>query len=67
MIVIDLPISVPGLGAGAYSDAVMDANADSEEPVQVGHSMAGLVIPLVAAPRPVHRLVFLGDVATKAS
>ena len=55
----DLPISTPGLGAQAYADVVIDAIADSDEPLVVGHSMSGIVIPLVAARRPVRRLVFL--------
>ena len=55
----DLPISTPGLGAQTYADVVIDAIADSDEPLVVGHSMSGIVIPLVAARRPVRRLVFL--------
>ncbi|HEY6057365.1 MAG TPA: alpha/beta hydrolase [Candidatus Limnocylindrales bacterium] len=59
VITMDLPISEPQLGASAYAAAVVDAIAGIENPVVVGHSMAGLVIPLVAAQRPVHRLLFL--------
>jgi pimeloyl-ACP methyl ester carboxylesterase len=59
VITMDLPISVPGLGATDYAQTVIDALDGSEAPVVVGHSMAGIVIPLVAARRPVHRLVFL--------
>ena len=56
---VDLPISQPGLGAAEYA-AVVDAAFDpASEPVLVGHSMGGLVIPLVAARRPVRRLIFL--------
>lgn len=56
---IDLPISDPTLGAEAYAQAVDDALDPASAPVVVGHSMAGLVIPLVAARRPVERLVFV--------
>lgn len=59
VITIDLPISDPALGAEAYAQAVVDALDPASEPVLVGHSMAGLVIPLVAARRPIRRLVFL--------
>lgn len=59
VIAMDLPITDPALGAAAYADAVVEALRDADDPVVVGHSMAGLVIPLVAARRPVRRLVFL--------
>jgi pimeloyl-ACP methyl ester carboxylesterase len=56
---MDLPISDPSLGAADYARAVDDALDPNTEPILVGHSMAGLVIPLVAARRPIRRLVFL--------
>ena len=56
---IDLPISDPGLGAANYAKSVAAAIEPGSEPVLVGHSMAGLVIPLVAGIRPIRRLVFL--------
>jgi pimeloyl-ACP methyl ester carboxylesterase len=59
VIAMDLPISEPGLGAADYAEAVVQALDGSEAPIVVGHSMAGLVIPIVAERRPVHRLVFL--------
>jgi pimeloyl-ACP methyl ester carboxylesterase len=59
VIAMDLPISDPSLGAADYAKAVDDALEPDSEPMLVGHSMAGLVIPLVAARRPVRRLVFL--------
>ena len=58
-ITMDLPISNPALGAADYAQAIEDALDPGSEPMLVGHSMAGLVIPLVAARRPVRRLVFL--------
>lgn len=59
VITMDLPISDPALGAEAYATAIDDALESSHEPVIVGHSMAGLIIPIVATNRPVRRLVFL--------
>ena len=59
VVTIDLPISDPTLGAADYAAAIDDALDPRSEPMIVGHSMAGLVIPLVAARRPVRRLVFL--------
>jgi len=59
VIAVDLPISDPTLGADEYARIVEEAIDPAMEPILVGHSMAGLVIPLVAARRPVHKLVFL--------
>ena len=56
---MDLPISDPACGALEYAQVVEDAIPADSEPVLVGHSMGGLVIPIVAARRPVKRLVFL--------
>ena len=59
VIAVDLPISDPDAGAAAYA-AVVEAALDGvQRPILVGHSMGGLVIPLVAAHRPVERLVFV--------
>jgi pimeloyl-ACP methyl ester carboxylesterase len=59
VIAMDLPISDPTLGAADYARVIEGALDPGSEPVLVGHSMAGLVIPVVAAHRPVRRLVFL--------
>ncbi|MDQ6795841.1 MAG: alpha/beta hydrolase [Chloroflexota bacterium] len=56
---MDLPISDPTLGAADYARTIAKALDPATEPVLVGHSMAGLVIPIVAANRPIRRLVFL--------
>jgi pimeloyl-ACP methyl ester carboxylesterase len=56
---MDLPISDPTLGAADYARTVEGALEAGSEPVLVGHSMAGLVVPLVAANRPIRRLIFL--------
>jgi pimeloyl-ACP methyl ester carboxylesterase len=57
---VDLPISDPALGAKDYAQAVVDAIPAGTEPVLVGHSMGGLVVPLVASMRAVRGIVFLG-------
>jgi len=59
----DLPIEDEAAGAEAYARVVVDALADVDgRVVVVGHSLAGLTLPLVAAARPVHHLVWLGAV-----
>lgn len=59
VITMDLPISDPLCGAEEYAEAVDAALDPHIAPMLVGHSMGGLIIPLVAARRPVSRLVFL--------
>lgn len=61
VITVDLAISDPSLGAADYAKTVSDALGPRTKPLLVGHSMAGLVIPLVAARRQVRRLVFLAS------
>jgi pimeloyl-ACP methyl ester carboxylesterase len=56
---VDLPFDDPSLGADRSADVVLEAFAGAEDLVLVGHSMAGLIIPVVASRRPVRRLVFL--------
>jgi len=62
---VDLPIDDPTAGAAEYAAAALEQMADRERPVVVGHSMAGLVIPLVAAKRPVRRLIFVAALLPK--
>jgi pimeloyl-ACP methyl ester carboxylesterase len=59
VITMDMPISDPTLLSTDYARAIENALGTGGEPVLVGHSMAGLIIPLVAAHRPIRRLVFL--------
>jgi hypothetical protein len=60
VLTVDLPCEDPEAGAAEYAATAIEAFADaSDELVLVGHSLAGLMIPLVAAARPVRRLVFL--------
>ena len=56
---MDLPIGDVDATLDDYAGAVIDAISALDDPVLVGHSMGGLVIPLVAARRRVSRLVFL--------
>lgn len=62
----EMPINDPTIGAARYAESIIGAldavdveGHSDRRPVVVGHSMGGLVIPLVAAARPVERLVFL--------
>jgi len=59
VVAVDLPITDPTAGAEAYASTVLDEISELSDPVVVGHSMGGLVVPLVAASRPVRRMVFL--------
>lgn len=62
-IAMDLPITDPTAGSAEYATVVeraIDAlPGPAGPPVLVAHSMGGLVTPLVAARRPVRRLIFL--------
>jgi pimeloyl-ACP methyl ester carboxylesterase len=60
VVAIDLPCENTSCGCEAYRDIVLDGIGDvGGELVVVGHSAGGLTVPLVAAARPVHRLVFV--------
>jgi pimeloyl-ACP methyl ester carboxylesterase len=56
---VDLPISDPTAGGAAYAQAIIDAVDWTQPPVIVGHSMSGIIVPLVAAERPVQGLIFV--------
>ena len=60
----DLPIEDDGADLRDWATTVIEAlPADAgDDVIVVGHSLAGLVIPVIAAMRPVRRLVFLGAV-----
>ena len=49
---VDLPIGDPAAGASEYADAAIAQVDWSEPPIVLGHSVAGLVTPLIAARRP---------------
>jgi pimeloyl-ACP methyl ester carboxylesterase len=60
VVAVDLPCEDTSLGCAAYRDIVLEAIGDDDaELVVVGHSAGGLTAPLVAAARPVRRLVFI--------
>jgi pimeloyl-ACP methyl ester carboxylesterase len=59
-IAVDLPIDDPDAGLEEYAEVVRASLAAITEPVIVmGHSLGGLVIPLVARLRPVAALAFV--------
>lgn len=59
VLTVDLPISDAAAGLAEYADAV-EATVDGlTAPILVGHSMAGLVIPLVAERHALAKLIFL--------
>lgn len=65
-VAMDLPLADPNAGASEYADAVTSALAHLDEPpILVGHSMAGMVIPVVASRRHVQLLVFLAAAIPK--
>ncbi len=60
VLTVDLPTEDSSAGAQEYAASAVDAFADADpDLVVVGHSLGGLTIPLVAAARPVSRLVFV--------
>ena len=60
-IAVDLPIEDTSVDASGYARAIATAARElsAEAPVVVGHSMAGIAIPLLPALIPVRHLVFL--------
>ena len=57
---IELPGDDESAGFAEYVEVILDAMpAAGHEAVLVGHSLTGLTVPLVAARRPLRRLVFL--------
>jgi pimeloyl-ACP methyl ester carboxylesterase len=60
VVAVDLPTEGRSAGNVRYAEIVAESLSGLEDDVVVvGHSLAGLTIPLVAALRPVRRLVFL--------
>lgn len=60
----DIPVDDPAAGAADWAEVVTNAidaanPGDAGDVIVVGHSQGGLAIPVVAARRPVKRMVFL--------
>jgi pimeloyl-ACP methyl ester carboxylesterase len=59
-IAMDLPIDDVNAAASEYADVVVHSlSSVADEVVLVGHSMGGLVIPIVASRREVSKMIFL--------
>jgi pimeloyl-ACP methyl ester carboxylesterase len=58
-VAMDLPCEDASAGNVRYAEVVADALGDRGPVTLVGHSLGGLTVPLVAAARPVERMVFL--------
>ena len=60
----DLPFEDPEAGAAEWARTVIEAidavAPGDDDVVVVGHSLAGLAVPVIASWRPVRRMVFLG-------
>jgi pimeloyl-ACP methyl ester carboxylesterase len=61
VITLDLPIDDGSASFDDYADVVCAALSDvvGDDLILVGHSLAGQIVPLVAAQRPLRRLVYL--------
>lgn len=60
VIAMDLPCDDPSAGAARYAEVAIEAlDGAGEDLILVGHSLGGLTIPVVAAARPLRRMVFL--------
>jgi pimeloyl-ACP methyl ester carboxylesterase len=60
VVAVDLPTEDPTAGNVRYAETVAESLVGLDDDVVVlGHSLGGLTVPLVAALRPVRRLVFL--------
>lgn len=60
-ITMDLPIDDPSTTLSNYADVVIQSlQGIDEDIILVGHSMAGMIIPIVASQRPIDHLIFLG-------
>src|SRR5262249_15425185 len=62
---IDLPLHDPSAGASRLAETVVEAFVEVNDLVLVGHSISGLITPVVASRRAVRRLVFLHAVLPK--
>jgi pimeloyl-ACP methyl ester carboxylesterase len=58
-VAVDLPIEDPTAGHDAYVAAITTVVSDVADPVLVGHSMAGLIVPVAAAEVAVSRIALV--------
>jgi pimeloyl-ACP methyl ester carboxylesterase len=58
-VAVDLPNEDPNVTFSDFSRSALDALADADDLVLVGHSLGAYVIPLIAEARPVRTLVAL--------
>jgi len=58
-IAMDMPIGDPRATFDDYATAVIDASAGAEDVVLVGHSLGGMVVPIVATRHQVKAVVWL--------
>ena len=58
VVAVELPSHDPSVSFDGYAEVACAALDGRDDVVLVGHSMAGHTIPLVAARRPVRRLVY---------
>lgn len=58
-VTMDLPIDDGSATFGTFADIVTESCQDRDDVVLVGHSLAGMVLPIVSARRPVRLQVFL--------
>jgi pimeloyl-ACP methyl ester carboxylesterase len=59
VVAVDLPSDDPNADFDTYADVVCDALGRADDIVVVGHSLGGVIIPLVAARRRVRHLVYV--------
>ncbi len=60
----DLPCDDADAGLGEYAGVVIDVLGAADDVVLVGHSLGGVVIPVIAERRPVRGMIFLCSVPT---
>ena len=59
VVAVDLPAENDSAGLTHYAELTAAALGDADDVVLVGHSLGGASIPIVAALRPIRRLIFL--------
>ncbi len=69
VLTVSLPTSEPRASATRYADAIVEAldqaDYDIRDVVLVAHSASGMFLPIVAARRPIQRMVFLAALVPK--